>query len=101
MVCFKTFTYTVIGAAIIQSSFVPASAESLRGRQQQPLTTDMSTDHTHDDGLTNHNNMKVIYIIRHGEKVYMPSNLTAYKYACESEQGWARAYNMLSVFGPN
>ena len=42
---------------------------------------------------------KVVYIIRHGEKVWMPSNTTAYKFACESEQGWARAYNMPSVFG--
>lgn len=42
---------------------------------------------------------KVVYIIRHGEKIWMPSNKTAYSYACESEQGWARAYNMPSVFG--
>lgn len=45
--------------------------------------------------------MEVIYIICHGEKVYVPNNLNAYKYACKSEQGWARAYNMLSVFVPN
>lgn len=29
----------------------------------------------------------------------MKQNETAYKYACESQQGWARAYNMKSVFG--
>lgn len=42
---------------------------------------------------------KVIYIIRHGEKVYDAANETAYSYACESEQGWGRAYNLVSVFG--
>eukprot|EP00584_Thalassiosira_punctigera_P020322 CAMPEP_0172554470 /NCGR_PEP_ID=MMETSP1067-20121228/54752_1 /TAXON_ID=265564 ORGANISM="Thalassiosira punctigera, Strain Tpunct2005C2" /NCGR_SAMPLE_ID=MMETSP1067 /ASSEMBLY_ACC=CAM_ASM_000444 /LENGTH=79 /DNA_ID=CAMNT_0013342849 /DNA_START=28 /DNA_END=263 /DNA_ORIENTATION=+ len=47
----------------------------------------------------NGDDTKVVYIIRHGEKVWMPSNATAYGYACESEQGWARAYNMPSVFG--
>jgi len=43
---------------------------------------------------------KTIFIIRHGEKVWVPTNTTAYKYACLSEQGWARAYNMNFVFGP-
>ena len=42
--------------------------------------------------------MKVVYIIRHGEKVYTATNTTAYSYACESEQGWSRAYNMPVVF---
>eukprot|EP00751_Fragilariopsis_kerguelensis_P001806 CAMPEP_0170821616 /NCGR_PEP_ID=MMETSP0733-20121128/43183_1 /TAXON_ID=186038 /ORGANISM="Fragilariopsis kerguelensis, Strain L26-C5" /LENGTH=340 /DNA_ID=CAMNT_0011183445 /DNA_START=95 /DNA_END=1117 /DNA_ORIENTATION=+ len=42
---------------------------------------------------------KVVYIIRHGEKVYDTLNITAYKYACLSEQGWARAYHLNYVFG--
>jgi len=42
---------------------------------------------------------KVVYIIRHGEKVYTQFNATAYHYACESQQGWARAYHLISVFG--
>ena len=42
---------------------------------------------------------KTVYIIRHGEKIWFPPNETAYSYACLSNQGWSRAYNMLSVFG--
>mmetsp|Transcript_9636 Transcript_9636/g.10371 ORF Transcript_9636/g.10371 Transcript_9636/m.10371 type:complete len:363 (+) Transcript_9636:325-1413(+) len=42
---------------------------------------------------------KVVYIIRHGEKVYDTLNITAYKYACLSEEGWARAYHLNYVFG--
>ena len=43
---------------------------------------------------------KVIYIIRHGEKQFDDANHTAYDYACLSEKGWARAYNLKSLFGP-
>jgi len=45
---------------------------------------------------------RVVYIIRHGEKDYTRNTAKgneAYKYACESEEGWGRAYHMLSVFG--
>jgi len=42
---------------------------------------------------------KVVYIIRHGEKVYDTANITAYKYACLSEEGWARGYHLNYVFG--
>jgi len=42
---------------------------------------------------------KVVYIIRHGEKVYDTANITAYKYACLSEQGWSRGYHLNYVFG--
>lgn len=41
---------------------------------------------------------KVVYIIRHGEKIWVPWNKTAYLYACLSQQGYSRAYNLLSVF---
>jgi hypothetical protein len=47
----------------------------------------------------NNNNEKVVYIIRHGEKIYRPSNETAYKYACLSQEGYSRAYNLVNVFG--
>ena len=43
---------------------------------------------------------KVVYIIRHGEKAFDPDNRPAFDYACLSEKGWARAYNLRSVFGP-
>ena len=43
---------------------------------------------------------KVVYLVRHGEKVWVPPNETAYAYACLSEQGWARAYHLQGVFGP-
>ena len=35
-----------------------------------------------------------------GEKVYDAKNESAFDYACLSEKGWARAYNLRSVFGP-
>jgi hypothetical protein len=44
--------------------------------------------------------LKVVYVIRHGEKQFDPANHTAFDYACLSEKGWARAYNLKSVFGP-
>lgn len=44
---------------------------------------------------------KTVYIIRHGEKIWVPTNETAYHYACLSNQGWSRAYHMLTVFGRN
>ena len=43
---------------------------------------------------------KVVYLVRHGEKVWVPPNETAYAYACLSAQGWARAYHLQGVFGP-
>jgi len=43
---------------------------------------------------------KVIYLVRHGEKTFDPANHSAYDYACLSEKGWARAYNLKSLFGP-
>ena len=43
---------------------------------------------------------KIVYIIRHGEKIFEPNNESAFDYACLSEKGWARAYNLRSVFGP-
>ena len=43
---------------------------------------------------------KVIYIVRHGEKLFDDVNHTAYDYACLSEKGWARAYNLKALFGP-
>ena len=42
---------------------------------------------------------KVIYVIRHGEKRFDEGNHSDYDYACLSEKGWARAYNLKSLFG--
>ena len=50
-------------------------------------------------GETSQTAKKVVYIIRHGEKIYVPTNETAYKYACLNAEGWSRAYNLVSVFG--
>lgn len=46
---------------------------------------------------------KRIYIVRHGEKFAAGSDAQpfGYDYACLSEKGWARAYNLKSVFGPH
>lgn len=44
--------------------------------------------------------LKIVYIIRHGEKTIDETNLGAFDYACLSEKGWARAYNLKAVFGP-
>jgi hypothetical protein len=41
---------------------------------------------------------KIVYIIRHGEKHWDPKNETAYKYACLSKKGYARANRLVSVF---
>ena len=43
---------------------------------------------------------KRIYIIRHGEKAE-PADRSDYDYdhGCLSEKGWARAYNLKSIFG--
>mmetsp|Transcript_34462 Transcript_34462/g.110105 ORF Transcript_34462/g.110105 Transcript_34462/m.110105 type:complete len:200 (+) Transcript_34462:3-602(+) len=38
--------------------------------------------------------------MRHGEKTFNKRNKTAYLYACLSEKGWARAYNLKALFGP-
>ena len=46
----------------------------------------------------NENIEKVVYIIRHGEKHWDPKNETAYKYACLSTKGYARADQLVSVF---
>ena len=46
------------------------------------------------------NKYRVIYIVRHGEKEYDAANHTAFDYACLSEKGWARAYNLKVLFGP-
>jgi hypothetical protein len=44
---------------------------------------------------------KTIYIIRHGEKIYgdVSKGQLAYEAQCLSELGWARAYNLKSIFG--
>ena len=45
---------------------------------------------------------KRIYIIRHGEKFAAGSGYPyTNDFACLSEKGWARAYNLKSVFGKN
>jgi hypothetical protein len=44
---------------------------------------------------------KRIYVIRHGEKSFDPYNENAYKVGCLSQMGWGRAYNLVSLFGPN
>jgi hypothetical protein len=46
----------------------------------------------------NENIVKIVYIIRHGEKYWDPKNETAYKYACLSKKGYARADQLVSVF---
>ena len=45
---------------------------------------------------------KSIYVIRHGEKVVgdTASGQLAHEAQCLSERGWARAYHMMSIFGP-
>ena len=43
---------------------------------------------------------RVVYLMRHGEKTFNKRNKTAYLYACLSEKGWARAYNLKALFGP-
>jgi len=51
-------------------------------------------------GPTDHE--KVVYIIRHGEKIYTGDSKKeqeAYQRACESEEGWSRAYSLLHTFG--
>ena len=40
---------------------------------------------------------KHIYIVRHGEKIYTGDDV-ATEFECLSEKGWARAYNLKSVF---
>mmetsp|Transcript_21338 Transcript_21338/g.49041 ORF Transcript_21338/g.49041 Transcript_21338/m.49041 type:complete len:287 (-) Transcript_21338:208-1068(-) len=42
---------------------------------------------------------KVVYIIRHGEKLKPDVPVPPQGYQCLSEKGWARAYNLKSVFG--
>jgi len=42
---------------------------------------------------------KIVYIIRHGEKIFVDWDPVAYKFACLSSQGWARAYNLKTIFG--
>ena len=40
---------------------------------------------------------KHIYIVRHGKKIHTGDDLAA-EFECLSEEGWARAYNLKSVF---
>jgi len=48
------------------------------------------------------NKEKLIYIIRHGEKIEGDAarGQLAYEAQCLSEVGWARAYHLMSIFGP-
>lgn len=45
---------------------------------------------------------KVIYVIRHGEKIHgdVATGHLGHSSQCLSEKGWARAYNLKSIFGP-
>ena len=47
--------------------------------------------------------MKVIYVIRHGEKTAgdVAAGQLGHEEQCLSEKGWARAYNLRSIFGRN
>merc|ERR1712161_71140 len=68
------------------------------GEEQQVCLSAEGCDYTPDDNT----DTKVVYIIRHGEKQYdksLADAAFAYKHACESEQGWGRAYHLISVFG--
>ena len=49
-----------------------------------------------------HEEHNTIYIIRHGEKIAgdVASGQLAHEAQCLSELGWARAYNLKSIFGP-
>ena len=44
---------------------------------------------------------KLVFIIRHGEKIYNGDSPAATEFECLSEKGWSRAYNLKSVFGPS
>jgi len=41
---------------------------------------------------------KVVYIIRHGEKIKDPHNATDYLYACLSDKGYSRADHLVTTF---
>jgi hypothetical protein len=76
----------------IVASLVAAGALVVLALVQSGANTLLLTDGSTPD--------KIIYIIRHGEKIFDATNHSAYDYACMSEQGWARAYNLKAVFGP-
>ena len=67
---------------------------------QDDLDAMLAAARTSDDdgGVREDEVRKVVYIIRHGEKVIDPSNATAYLYACLSERGRARAEYLAGVF---
>ena len=46
---------------------------------------------------------KIVYVIRHGEKIDgdVEAGQLGYEDQCLSEKGWARAYNLRSLFGTN
>ena len=41
---------------------------------------------------------KIVYIIRHGEKIRDPNNATDYLYACLNDKGYARADHLVETF---
>lgn len=72
------------------------SASSAMGRYystSSPMNSVLSSPNTSKSDI-----QKVVYIIRHGEKVRDPSNETAYKYACLSDRGRARAHHLAKTF---
>lgn len=75
--------------ALLELSLLLIVASGWHDRTVPPVTA------TAIAGTTKH-----IYIIRHGEKFAADSGMPYENdYACLSEKGWARAYNLKSIFG--
>jgi len=89
----------LIGSMFLAVWLMPRSVGTYDPAPSSPLTMKPAVRPINDGDLNDGNDTKVVYIIRHGEKIWMPSNESAYMYACESEQGRARAEHISSVFG--